>query len=506
MHDPWRRRVCRLLPHLHRDVRNRCRTYAAIAAATALAGCTSVARDASFPRVGELVASRGVEQRLHWDQGTEADAEAKAAVRALLERELTSDAAVQIALLNNPELQADYEDLGVAQADLVQAGLLSNPVFSAAGMPAVGASAGPKIELEITRAFLDLFLRPSRERIASAQLEEARLRVASRVLDVAAEVRAAFVELQGAQQTTELLRQVASTAGAGAEFAARLHAAGNLSELALASETALREQAELEALRAEADELEPRTRLSRLLGLTGAATAWRVRARLPAIPSSDPALDELVARARSERFDLAAARSEETALAEGLDSAESWRYLASADVGVRSEREPGEGFFVVGPTLSLELPIFDQRQAELSRLESRLRQSRLRAAALEVEVDSEVRLAHGRLQLARRLARQTRERLIPERERIVALSMRHYDFMHIGTFELLSAKQAEIAAYREYLTAVRDYWVARAELEHAVGARLPVDASETGTPAALEPAPATATDHAGHAAHSHGGH
>ena len=51
-------------------------------------------------------------------------------LQALLEGELTTNAAVQIALLNNAALQATFEELGIAQAELVQAGLLKNPVFA----------------------------------------------------------------------------------------------------------------------------------------------------------------------------------------------------------------------------------------------------------------------------------------------------------------------------------------------------------------------------------------
>jgi cobalt-zinc-cadmium efflux system outer membrane protein len=44
--------------------------------------------------------------------------------------------------------------------------------------------------------------------------------------------------------------------------------------------------------------------------------------------------------------------------------------------------------------------------------------------------------------------------------------------MLTGVYQLLAAKQAEINAYREYIETVRDYWIARAELERAVGGRL----------------------------------
>ena len=49
--------------------------------------------------------------------------------RRCLQSEIDEDTAIRIALINNPIVAAEYERLGIARADLVQAGLLSNPVF-----------------------------------------------------------------------------------------------------------------------------------------------------------------------------------------------------------------------------------------------------------------------------------------------------------------------------------------------------------------------------------------
>ena len=70
--------------------------------------------------------------KIFWNSGTELDKEAAEKVGSLLKKKLTADDAVQIAMLNNRDLQAVYSDLGVAQADLVQAGLFKNPIFEAA--------------------------------------------------------------------------------------------------------------------------------------------------------------------------------------------------------------------------------------------------------------------------------------------------------------------------------------------------------------------------------------
>jgi outer membrane protein, heavy metal efflux system len=256
-----------------------------------------------------------------------------------------------------------------------------------------------------------------------------------------------------------------------------------------------------------------------LMGLTDEESArWTVAPGLAELPGSDPPLAEALARAHEQRLELAAARKQEAALTDALETARAWRYLGGVEAGAMAHKEQTDKYWVVGPSVSLELPIFDQKQAEIARLESRLRQSEARSAALSLDVSSQVRSAHQRLRNARRLAEQLRGKLIPLREQAVALSQQFYNFMLVGSFELLATRQAEIAAYRDYVGAVRDYWIARAELERAVGARLPEtgEAAVAGTDAGdgtsrpsdaekmrtpLETAPAS--DHA--AMHHHGG-
>ena len=66
---------------------------------------------------------------VRWQQDAAAREEALAQVRALLKKPLTVNGAVQIALLNNRELLATFEDVGVSAADLREAGMWKNPSF-----------------------------------------------------------------------------------------------------------------------------------------------------------------------------------------------------------------------------------------------------------------------------------------------------------------------------------------------------------------------------------------
>jgi cobalt-zinc-cadmium efflux system outer membrane protein len=171
-----------------------------------LAGCT-VPVKGGFADVQNFVGER-MEHRLHWYQGTPEDAEVAERVQAMFAEELTVGSAVKIALLNNRELQAIYEELGVAQADLVQAGLLRNPVlFGQVRFPSSGS--GTNRELELAFDFLDLLLLPARKNLAGLEFEAAKRRVSAAVLDLVAEVQRAFYMLQGDLQTTAMLRTIA---------------------------------------------------------------------------------------------------------------------------------------------------------------------------------------------------------------------------------------------------------------------------------------------------------
>ena len=74
--------------------------------------------------------------------------------------------------------------------------------------------------------------------------------------------------------------------------------------------------------------------------------------------------------------------------------------------------------------------------------------------------------------LARQRVDYVQSTAMPLRRRVVEESQLQYNAMQVSLFDLLRAKQEEVNAGREYVEALRDYWVARAELEKAVGGSL----------------------------------
>lgn len=441
------------------------------AALAPLCGCPGTSPAPAFQDVAARVQARGG-QPIRWSQATPEDAKVDDAVRALLARDLGVDGAVQVALLRNRTLVATYEELSLSQADLVQAGLLRNPVLSA-GVPAAEVDVvDPPLIVGVAQDFLDLLMMPARRSIAGAQLEATELRVADEVLGVQAQVRAAYFALQGAEQRASMRRVVAEAADAAATAAQAQRDAGNASDLDYETQHVLAEQARVDLAREEADARAARERLTRLLGLWEERDlAFTVPPALPELPAADPPLDRLEQLAVAQRSDLAAMRKEVDAIGRVLSLASSTRWTGIFTVGLDVTRLK-DGRYSFGPNASLELPIFDQRQALLARLRAMHRQSQARLEAHAVDARSEVREARDRLLAARAVAERYASVLVPLRERIVALTQERYNAMLLGVYELLLAKQGEIATYRDTIEALQAYWVARSDLERAVGGRL----------------------------------
>jgi outer membrane protein TolC len=136
------------------------------------------------------------------------------------------------------------------------------------------------------------------------------------------------------------------------------------------------------------------------------------------------------------------------------------------------EVQPGEqrhSFKEWSPSVEIEVPIFDRGQGEISREEAQWRQAQHRLYALAVHVRSEVRQARDRLLSARAVAEFYRDHLVPEHEKMVALGQSAYDRMHLGNFELIEVKRRELSVRKEANLALADYWIARADLERAIG-------------------------------------
>ncbi len=467
---------------------------AAIMLATmVLAGCVTVPPDAGFDDVQESISSR-VDKQIHWNQSGEAEAEVSERIRGLLADELNVDEAVQIAFLNNPALQATYEDLGIAQAALVQAGLLRNPIFHAQVLYPRGEDE-TNFDIEIVQSFMSIFTMPLRKRVAKHEFELAKLRVTGAIMDLALDVRKAYFDMQAAAQTEEMMAQVSETTAASVYAAERLHEAGNITDLALANQHAIHQDARLLLATAQADVYTARERLNVLMGLWGQDTGWKIAGRLPDPPAEQLALGDIEKRVVAANLDLEMVRLQIEAAAKRLGLSKSTRLIPEFEAGVVVERDDGEyedGFIVGFP-----LPIFDAGQARVAADLSNLRRWRQNYAARAIALRAEARVRRAALDMARARAEHLKGVLLPLSQRMVNETLLEYNAMQVGVFQLLRAQERQIDLGRRYIQTLRDYWTARSELEQLLMGRSVGD---------LGPAPASAGTAGAAAAEQAGGH
>ena len=135
----------------------------------ALSGCASFSPDGGMTVIAD-VASEAIRKDVIAIRTTEDAQWADDAVKRLLRRTLSVDSAVQIALLNNRGLQVSYNELALAEADLVQESLPPNPRFSLSRIAGPGAR---EIEGQIVEDILALATLPFRSEIARERFQQA---------------------------------------------------------------------------------------------------------------------------------------------------------------------------------------------------------------------------------------------------------------------------------------------------------------------------------------------
>ncbi|MGE3556334.1 MAG: TolC family protein [Candidatus Obscuribacterales bacterium] len=385
-------------------------------------------------------------------------------VREILENELTLEGAVSVALLNNRELQSVLEQLGIASAELAQAGLLKNPILSLAyRFSTQPAAAGALIDISLLQNFIDTLLIPLKKKRAAAELEATKARVTASVLDLIREVKTSYYAYQARRQLWDLREQFLLAAESSYEVARHLMAAGNIKEVDLAQRQAAYEQAKIEVADAEIQALAAQELLRRLLGLWGSQEMQITIIGLSPCPPYEGDWQDVVGRALECSLDLAQAyyHLRATAAKFGVDTTNV--VFPTSELGPAAERE--EGIWYVGPAVTLPLPIFDTGKAMTAAAQSEIYRQWNHYTALAINIRSQARIARLQLLNAFRQSRYYREVIVPLMEEVTQLTLRQYNAMQVGVFQLLSAKQAELESKIREVEVLLECWIAKTEME-----------------------------------------
>ncbi|MDH4150953.1 MAG: TolC family protein [Betaproteobacteria bacterium] len=434
-----------------------------------LAGCATLSDDGGFGSVQSAAKERGLKQDIQWIK-TEQEAEnARASVRKLLAAPLTADTAVQIALINNRGLQATYAELGIAEADVVQAGRLRNPGFSFGRF-----TRADEVEIERTFLFdvLGLITMPIRTDLEKQRFELTKGRVAMETLQVAADTRRAWFNAVAAQEAEKYMGQVRMAAETSAELARRMAAAGNFSKLDRAREQVFYAETTAQLARVRQQALAERERLTRLMGLWGEDTGFKLPERLPDLPKTVRDVADLEATALKQRLDVQGAMLEAENIAASLGLIKATGFVNVIEVGYQRTSETGQER-KSGYEIELRLPIFDWGDARNARAEHAYMQAVNRAADIAVKARSEVREAWAAYRTAYDLAKHYRDEIVPLRKRISEENLLRYNGMLISVFELLADARQQVAGVNAYFEALRDFWLSETSLDLALTGQSP---------------------------------
>jgi len=433
----------------------------------AMAGCADFSPDAGMGTVDDVVAPMLREDAVKL--GTDADiAAARARTQQLLTRPLSAETAVRIALLNNKGLQAAYNELGIAEAVMVQASQPPSPTLS---LSRISTSVELDIERRIVADILALATLPARADIAADRFHQAQLRAAEETLRVAIAARRSYYRAVAALGVVAALDQAVSAADTAAKLAKELGQTGAMNKLDQAREDAFHADLVIRLASARSNAAMERERLIRGLGLADGERNVKLPRALPALPRKLRGSGVVETEALRRRVDLQIARLELDALAKTYGLTNATRFINLVDVsGIsRTQREAsGASGSGGGAEVALQIPIFDFGEARLRQAGETYMQAVNRLAEKAVDVRSRAREAYQRYRFSYEIATQYRSRALPLRKIIADETMLHYGAMQIDVFSLLTEAQRGLTANITAIEAERDFWLAGTNLDAAI--------------------------------------
>jgi outer membrane protein TolC len=475
---------------------------AILAISVATNGCAGLSPDA-----GMLAVEAATGAELGKDTAKirdERDAAIVAArVKSLLAKPLSASSAVQIALLNNRGLQAAYNDLGISEAQMMEASLPAAPTLAFSRL--VG-SGGFEIERQIIHNVLALIALPRRREIAEARFKQAQMRAVEATLRISAGAARAYYRAVAATESVTFLADARTSAETVSELAKRLGETGAMSKLNQAREHVFYAEISGQLATARLRQRMERERLTRMLGLWGADTTFRLPGKLAGLPSKPRTLASIEREAVRRRVDLVIARMEIDILAKELGLTRRTRFINALEVAGISTTEKDVKVVPSGSVevdkikrrgfdLDFQIPIYDFGETRVRLAEETYMRSVNRLLERAVNARSEAREAYQAYRGTYDIAAHYDREVLPLRQIISDEALLNYNAMTRDLFALLADARARILANVQAIEARRDFWLASVDLHTAiVGGRGGGEVTEGAQAAAM----AGAGEPAGH--------
>ncbi|MGY8665066.1 TolC family protein [Bradyrhizobium sp. UFLA05-109] len=449
--------------------------------ALGLSGCAAFSPDSGMSTVADLT-SRSINKDVAFVRTAEGADTVNDRVRRLLSRTLSADAAVQIALINNKGLQAAYDELALAETDLVEQSLPPNPVFSVSRISGDGAS---EIERQVIGDILALATLPFRSDIARDRFHQAQLRAALATLRLAADVRRGYVRAVAANEMVALLADAKSTAESTAQLAVKLGETGSINKLDQAREQVFYAETTADLATARQTATSAREKLARLMGLWDDGLDFRLPNALPPLPRRPLALTSVETDAVAHRIDLQIARLELTALAKSLNLTEATRFVTLLDlagVSRRTQDPEGAPFRERGFDVQFQIPIFDGGEVRVRQVTETYNLAFNRLTERAITVRSEARDAYRAYRSTYDIASHYQREILPLRKIITEEMQLRFSSMQVDIFALLTEARQRLSSLRGAIDAKQKFFLAQSELQTAVnGGGAPAGGTDDAT-------------------------
>jgi outer membrane protein TolC len=328
---------------------------------------------------------------------------------------------------------------------------------------------GEDVEIERSIMFdlVGLLAMPVRRGIEQRRFEQAKLQAASQAVALAASTRKAYFNAIAAQQSAQYAQQVADVADASADLGQRMAKVGNWSKLDQARQQAFYADAIAQRAQAQHNATAAREQLTRLLGLWGENTAFKLPERLPDLPKTPNEVANIEAQAMRQRLDVQMSQRDAEATASALGLTKATSFINVLDAGYANKSETGSPR-ANGYEIELQLPLFDWGGARTAKAQALYMQAVHRTADTAVRARSEVREAYSAYRTSYDVARHYRDEVVPLRKKISEEVLLRYNGMLASVFELLADSRDQINSVNRAIEAQRDFWIAETDLQAAI--------------------------------------
>ncbi len=433
--------------------------------AAALCGCATFSSDGGFGAVAN--GSRTLLGKdVRWPRTPAEHARSDAAVAKLLAHPLGADDAVQIALLNSPDLQASFQELGISEADLVQAGRLPNP-----GINLRHAAAGGVYDIEegLTFNVLALVTAPYAHAIEERRFSQMQSAALIEVVRLADRTRAAYFTALAARESLKFAWDIKNAAQTSAELARRMLSAGNWNRVDQVRQQDFYMQAMQNLARAQLADETATAELRRWLGIAAESQPLELSDGMPELPQNIVDLPNLEQKAMDTRIDLKIMQTELDELARRLKLTQATRIINVLDAGpVRVREGTRAAPYETGYEVRLEIPVFDSGAARVRKAEAIYARAVERLAGAALDARTEVRTAAARYRISYEMAVRERDGIMPIQKRVIQQDVLRYNASLISVFELLADARAQIAGVNDFIQSERDFWIAQSHLDTAL--------------------------------------